>query len=194
MAAPKGLSEDQVREFVIAGHGDLEKVKGLLDDSPELLGASYAWSETDQESAIQAAAHVGSAAVAEYLLAQGAPLDICTAAMLGRKEDVERFLNEDPGRINAAGAHGIPVMAHAALSGDVEIVEVLARHGARAGVSLALLNAVSHGYAEIVGWLLENSQPNLSMRDFQGKTALELANERQDETIIRLLKDHGAAE
>jgi len=45
-----------------------------------------------------------------------------------------------------------------------------------------------------VGWLLENSQPNLSMRDFQGKTALELANERQDETIIRLLKDHGAAE
>src|SRR5260370_10688026 len=88
------LSDDVVREFVIAGHGNLEKVRKILEQNPELLNASYAWSETDHETAIQVAAQVGSATVATYLLERGAPLEICTAAMLGRRDEVERRISD----------------------------------------------------------------------------------------------------
>src|SRR3989304_1796705 len=135
-------SPDQVREFVIASHGDFEKVKQMLSQQPELLEAAYPWNENDRETPIQAAAQVGNVAIAEYLLEKGAPLEICTAAMLGRKDTVERFLAEDPSRINATGAHGIPLLTHAALSGNLELVQFLLQRGARTGVSPALPSAV----------------------------------------------------
>lgn len=53
-------------------HGNLEKVKNLLAQHPQLVDAANEWSPSDRETAIQAAAHAGSAAVAEYLLARGA--------------------------------------------------------------------------------------------------------------------------
>jgi hypothetical protein len=80
----RSIPTETVREFVTAGHGDLEKVKQMLADQPAVLNLSYDWNPGGPETALQAAAHVGSRAVAEYLLDQGAPLDICTAAMLGR--------------------------------------------------------------------------------------------------------------
>src|SRR6267143_6091213 len=61
------LSTDLIREFVIAGHGNLEKVRKMLAERPDLLNAAYAWTENDHESAIQGAAQVGSASVAKYL-------------------------------------------------------------------------------------------------------------------------------
>ncbi len=70
------LSTDLIREFVIAGHGNLEKVRKMLEENPELLNASYAWSETDHETAVQGAAQVGNAPLATYLLEQGAPLEL----------------------------------------------------------------------------------------------------------------------
>ena len=79
------LPVDLVRKFVIAGHGDLDKVKALLAETPQLLQAAYPWQENDTETALQGAAQVGNVAVAEFLLSQGAPLDICTAAMLGER-------------------------------------------------------------------------------------------------------------
>src|SRR6185369_9343473 len=113
-------SPEQLREFVIAGHWNLARVQEMLSQFPELLNVSYQWGENDYETAIQAAAHVGSAHVAEFLLTQGAPLEICTAAMLGRRDEVQRLLAEDPARIHARGAHAIPLLAHADLSGKAE--------------------------------------------------------------------------
>jgi len=121
------LSNDVVREFVIAGHGNLEKVRKMLGQNPELLNASYAWSETDHETAIQGAAQVGSATVATYLLERGAPLEICTAAMLGQRDAVEKRIRDKPHNINSKGAHGIPLLPHAAWSGDLELVQFLFR-------------------------------------------------------------------
>jgi ankyrin repeat protein len=189
-----GVDRDLVRGFVIAGHGNLVRVKELLDHHPELLNAAYDWTETDSETAIQGAAQVGSRAVAEYLLSKGAPLAICTAAMLGRKDDVEQILEQDPSSVGATGAHGIPLLTHAALSGNLELVQILWRRGARKGSSAALLNAVTRGHSEITRWLLENASPNLGQKDFQGKTALALALQRNDTETARMLRDHGALE
>ena len=68
---------------------------------------------TTRKQAVQAAAQVGSANVAQFLLKHGAPLEICTAAMLGMRDVVEHWLNEDPQNANATGAHGIPLLPHA---------------------------------------------------------------------------------
>jgi ankyrin repeat protein len=188
----KSPSLEQVHEFVIAGHGDLEKAKQMLAEYPELLNAAYPWNENDRETAIQAAAQVGNAPIAEYLLEKGAPLEICTAAMMGRRNDVERLLTEDPNRIHATGAHGISLLTHATLSGNQELVQLLFQRGARTGVAPALHNAVGRGNYDMARWLLENGKPDLGWKNFQGKTALAVATERKNENIVRLLKEHGA--
>ncbi|MGH2405068.1 MAG: ankyrin repeat domain-containing protein [bacterium] len=181
-----------VREFVIAGHGDLEKVTAMLAQHPDLVNAAHEWKAGDRETAIQAAAHVGNPAVAECLLARGAPLEICTAAMLGRRQEVERLLDADPAAIHATGAHGIPLLAHAALSGDAGLVEGLFRRGAHAGVSYALHTAVARGHERAARWLLENGRPDLAWANFEGKTALTVATERGLEALADLLREHGA--
>lgn len=185
-------STELVRDFVIAGHGDLEKVKAMLSAHPELLNAAYEWKANDHETAIQAAAHVGNTAMAEYLLSRGAPLEICTAAMLGRKDEVERLLETNPAGVHAAGAHGIPLLAHAALSGNVALVKGLFERGAREGVSSALHNAVIMGHEHAARWLLEHARPDLAWTNFQGKTVLAVALEHGLEPLARLLREHGA--
>jgi ankyrin repeat protein len=188
------LSTDLVRQFVIAGHGDLEKVRKMFAEKPDLLNASYAWTETDHETAIQGAARVGSVPVANYLLEEGAPLEICTAAMLGRKDDVENRIRDNHDNINSTGAHGIPLLAHAAWSGDLELVQYLFRNGAKTGSSSALHNAVTRGYYDLVLWLVENASPDLNAKNFQRKTPLSVAIERKQETIAQLLRERGAKE
>lgn len=189
------LSNDIVREFVIAGHGNLEKVRKMLEENPELLNASYAWSETDHETAIQGAAQVGNVPLATYLLERGAPLEICTAAMLGRRGEVERRrIRDKPDNINSKGAHGIPLLPHAAWSGDLELVQFLFRNGAKTGSSSALHNAVTRGYYDLVVWLVKNASPDLNSKNFHGKSPLSVAIERKQETIAQLLRERGGKE
>ena len=192
--ATPALSNELTREFVIAGHGNLEKVRTMLEEHPGLLNAPYAWNETDHETAIQAAAQVGSVPVAEYLLEKGAPLATCTAAMLGYKDEVERRIRDKPDEINSKGAHGIPLLPHAAWSGNLELVQYLFRNGAKAGSSPALHNAVTRGDYDLVVWLVDHASPDLNSKNFQGKTPLSVAKERKQETIAQLLRERGAKE
>jgi uncharacterized protein len=183
---------EEIREFVIAGHGNLEKVKEMLSERPDLLNLSHEWGPNDTETALQAAAHVGNRDIAEYLLTQGAPLDICTAAMLGRQQDVQHLLQEETTLINATGAHGIPLMAHVALSGNVNLAQMLTQNGAKTGMSMALSNAVSKGHVEMTRWLLENGDPDVEWKNFQGKTALQIAIEQDSAEIAELLRAYSA--
>lgn len=76
MQAEERITIELVREFVMAAHGDLEKVQELLVESPSLLHASYNWGGSDWESALGASAHVGRKDIALYLLEKGARMDI----------------------------------------------------------------------------------------------------------------------
>ena len=187
-------STEQIREFVIAGHGNLEKVRQILAENPKLLNASYRWNENDTETAVQAAAQVGSTNVAEFLLRQGAPLEICTAAMLGMRDYVERRLNAHPQEVNATGAHGIPLLPHAVWSDNLPLVQRVFERGAKSGATLALHNAVSRGNYEIVEWLVDNAGTDIQGKNYQGKTPLTVATERHNDGIVALLKKHGATE
>lgn len=184
-AAP---TAEQVREFVIAGHGNLARVQELLDDMPELLNAAHEWGPGDTETALQGAAHVGNAPIAEYLLDQGAPAEICTAAMLGWRDDVRRLVDSEPERVQAKGAHGIPLLAHAAFSGDTALVSELYERGARDGAEAALHNAIARGHTALARWLLEHTSPDLGWQNFRGQTALDLALSSGDQAMVQLLR------
>ena len=95
---------EQIKEFVIAGHGNLEKLKSMLETNPELLLEKFEWRENDFESALEGASHVGNLAIARFLIAQGAPKEITTAAMLGEADAVKTMLETQPDLIQYKGA------------------------------------------------------------------------------------------
>jgi ankyrin repeat protein len=185
------VSPEQVRDFVIAAHGNLPRVREMLAQHPDLLNTGHQWSENDSETPIQAAAQVGSIPVVEFLLERGAPLDICTAAMLGRRDDVKRMLDENPDLIQAHGAHGISLMAHAALGNNVELAKMLFARGATAGMSLALGNAVMHGDARMARWIIENGNPDLNWKNYEGKGLSAIAKDTGKRDMLALLAQHG---
>jgi ankyrin repeat protein len=191
METEDAVTEEQIRDFVVAAHGNLPRVREMLVEHPSLVNARYQWAENDSETAIQAAAQVGSTSVAEYLLERGAPLEICTAAMLGRTDDVKRMLDQDPGLIRARGAHGIPLMPHVALSSNLELAKMLFQRGATAGMSHALGNAVMHGDARMARWIIEHGQPDLNWENYEGKNLVTIAKETGKQDMLILLREHG---
>ncbi|OFD40029.1 hypothetical protein BWGOE3_43910 [Bacillus mycoides] len=118
MQTEERITTELVREFVMAAHGDLEKVQELLAESPSLLHASYNWGGSDWESTLGAAAHVGRKDIALYLLAKGARMDIFAAAMLGELEVVQAILVVQPEALFAPGPHGISLLQHARMGGE----------------------------------------------------------------------------
>ncbi|MCE7980613.1 MAG: hypothetical protein DYG89_05425 [Caldilinea sp. CFX5] len=126
---------------------------------------------------------------AEYLLAQGAPLTICAAAMLGQYAAVVRFLDEDSAQVNAQGAHGIPLFFHAALSGDTAITELLLVRGGGMGVATSLHAAVKFGHVAMTQWLLAHGA-EINGKDFQGQTPLEVAVAQGYTEIAAILRAH----
>ncbi len=175
-------------EIVLVAHGNLDRVRELLEEDPGQLNVLY---EPWQETPLGAASHVGNRSIAEFLLEQGAPMTICTAAMLGRKDIVGDLLTDDPALANAAGAHGISLLFHAAMSGDVELVEmIVAKGGSTESAGHALQGAVQFGHYEMAKWLLQKgADPNVA--DFQGKTPWEIAETRGDTRLSALLESHG---
>lgn len=118
MERPPALASELVRDFVIAGHGNLEKVKEMLGQEPALINATWDWGGGDWETALGGAAHVGNRNIAQYLLANGARFDLYAAAMLGELELVKQVLTIFPNLRHTPGAHGIPLLAHAQRGGE----------------------------------------------------------------------------
>ena len=107
-----------VQEFVGNSHGNLERVKELVAQEPNLVNATWDWGGGDFETALGAAAHMGRRDIANYLLENGARLDLFAAAMLGNLEIVRAALNDYPSAINIPGPHGIPLIEHARAGGE----------------------------------------------------------------------------
>jgi uncharacterized protein len=182
-----GLTTDDIKKFVMASHGDLETVKTMLAAQPGLLRVEYDWGPGGLEDGLGAASHVGNRPIAEFLIAEGAPPTICTLAMLGDTAGVKKELASDPAQANARGAHGIPVMFHAAMSGKVEIAESLLAAGCKEGFNHALHGAIMFGHTDMVAWLLDHGVTDLNARDWQNKTPLENAQANNQQAIVDLL-------
>lgn len=117
MEKKPALEATLVQEFVGKSHADLEGVKELLAQEPALINSAWDWGGGDWETGLGAAAHMGRRDIAQYLLENGARLDLYAAAMLGNLEIVKAALAAYPDAINIPGPHGIPLLAHALAGG-----------------------------------------------------------------------------
>ncbi|WP_169085760.1 ankyrin repeat domain-containing protein [Paenibacillus sp. PL91] len=118
------IQPELVRDFVGNAHGDLDRVKELLLQEPGLVNAAWDWGGGDWETAIGAAAHMGRRDIAQFLIENGARLDLFAAAMLGKIDIVRAMLADNANLVNARGAHGIPLVVHAQQGGE-EAAQVL---------------------------------------------------------------------
>lgn len=112
-----------VQEFVGKSHADLDGVKELLTKEPALINSAWDWGGGDWETGLGAAAHMGRTDIANYLLENGARLDLFAAAMLGKLDIVRAALEAYPDALHTPGPHGIPLIAHA-LAGGPEALQV----------------------------------------------------------------------
>jgi hypothetical protein len=129
---PPALAPDLVREFVRAGHKDLQAVKDMLAQTPTLLNASWDWGGGDFETALEGAGHMGNRDIAEYLLSRGARVNIFAAAMLGKLDIVKSTLTVFPELKTSKGPHGLMLIHHATKGGDKakEVLDYLKEIGA----------------------------------------------------------------
>ena len=105
------------REIVGVAHRDLGRVKELVNAHPSLAKASWDWGFGDWETALGSASHVGNRPIAEFLIEQGAPPTIFSAAMLGQLDLVKAYAAAMPDIHLLRGPHGIPLAAHARAGG-----------------------------------------------------------------------------
>lgn len=184
------LPQDIIDEFVGAAHGDLARVKDLLAQHPDLLQGRARWDETP----LGAAAHTGAEEVAKFLLAAGAPLDICTAAVLGMTDRVRAMLEADPRQAHATGAHGISVLYHAAIRGRIDIAELLLARGTDVNVgeggNTALHGAAAFGQKSMVEWLLARGA-HVNAPDYNRRTPLRLALDGDHHEVAEILRRDG---
>lgn len=116
-----------VKQFVIAGHGQLDKVKEMLAAQPALINATWDWGGGDFETALGGASHMGRPDIARFLLENNARMDLFAAAMLGRLDIIKAAAAAFPNILRVPGPHKIPLIAHAEKGGAdaVAVVEFL---------------------------------------------------------------------
>jgi hypothetical protein len=105
------------KEVVGVSHGNLARVRELVERQPALARAAVDWGFGDWETALGAAAHTGRREIAELLLANGAPPTLFSAAMLGQLDVVRALVTARPGVQGVLGPHGITLLAHARTGG-----------------------------------------------------------------------------
>src|SRR5262245_33821114 len=106
-----------VKDAVGASHGNVARIRELVEKQPAMARASIDWGFGDWETCIDAAAHVGNKPIADFLLSHGARPTIFSAAMMGQLDAVKAFVAARPGIQKTLGPHGITLMAHAKAGG-----------------------------------------------------------------------------
>jgi len=112
------LPAEKVKEFVTAGHTDLEKTKKMLIEMPGLLYATWDWGGGDFETALEGAGHMGNKEIANYLISMGARTNLYVLTMLGKTQLVKSYLELYPQYLMARGPHGLTLLHHAKKGGD----------------------------------------------------------------------------
>jgi ankyrin repeat protein len=189
-----GIPQELINQFVSVAHFDFEKVKQLHKLCPTLLMTRATWDEL----AIEAAAHMGLAPMAQFLADLGAPVSTCTAALLGAKDLVKRLVQEDRGCLRERGAHDIALLAYTGYAAEqMEIAEFLLQSGAdvhaRSLGSTTLHIAATKGHVELARLLLDHgADPNATAK-LKGadRTPLGMAIETKQTKMVEFLSGRG---
>jgi ankyrin repeat protein len=192
-----GLPPALVRDFVLFAHFAPDRVKKMVTQCGDLLNVRASWDET----AIEAAAHMGNEQLASYFGDKGAPVSICTAAMIGQTNLVKSLLKESSDRLRERGAHDFPLLAYASFGkGYSEVVETLLLTGIDVNANVrgrgGLYFAVARGHEQIVQILIE-ARADVNMAPKAGMlgprtTLLETAMKRKNPAIEEMLRRAGS--
>ncbi|KAI4876108.1 hypothetical protein NFI96_026141 [Prochilodus magdalenae] len=120
--------------------------------------------------------------------------DVFSALKLGNAQLVKEILEEDPLQVNLANADGASPLMIAAVSGQLEVVQLLVEKNAdidkQDGVHgwTALMQATYHGNKNVVKYLL-NQGADVNLRAKNGYTAFDLVMllNDPDTELVRLL-------
>ena len=189
-----GLPWTQINEFVTLSHFNFDKVKALQQANPKLLNTRASWDEL----AVEAAAHTGQVAMAQWLADQGAPVSTCTAALLGEERMVKEAVAADPQCIEERAAHDLPILVFSAYGKEqAGVASILLKAGvnvnARAFGLTTLHVAASKGHTELASILIDHgADVNLQGKTRNGMmTPLAMAIQAKQEKMQALLKGHG---
>jgi uncharacterized protein len=168
-------------ELVGNAHGNLARVREILDEHPELLNGKATWNETP----IEAATQMGNRQIIDELINRGAAVDFFTALVLGRQDHVEAELKKNPAAAQARGIHDLAPLYFAAIGVQMDAAQRLIAAGAdvnaQAQAGAPIHGAVMGGSVDMVRLLLEHGA-DPSLKDYAGRDARALAIEikRQD--------------
>lgn len=118
-----------VKDFVVAGHNNIELVKEMLQEYPNLIFCKYDWGDGDFEEALEGAGHLGNKEIANYLISRGARLNLFVLTMLGKTNLVKPILEAYPKLVFAKGPHGFTLLHHAIVGEAKELQEYLMGKG-----------------------------------------------------------------
>lgn len=187
-----------INEYVAVAHGNLARMKELLDLYPKVLHANASWDEL----AVEAGAHVGFKDGVRFMLDHGAPAALPTAAMMGMTAHVKKLLAEDSERIWECGAHNMPPMWFPAIGGGeadhLEIARLLLDAGADPNAhkrgQTALHWAARGGQMEMAELLISRgARVDALAKTPQGDTTpLAHALKAEKPAMVELLRRHGA--
>ncbi len=110
-----------------------------------------------------------------------------------------RLLIAKGAQVEAKVSSGITPAHWAAYQGHVEIVRLLCDHGADIEVRsdygwILLHNAAYNGHISVVKELIEERNAEINARDDNGRTALSLARQQNNDEIAAYLVSHGGIE
>lgn len=127
------LDRALVQKFVGESHKNIDKVKMMLEEHPNLLNAAHDWKQGDFETGLGAASHVGYKELVRYFLDNGAQANIFTACLFGLIDIVKPTLIAFPNALNAKGPHGYTLLHHAEKGGGeaLEVKDYLVSLGAK---------------------------------------------------------------
>jgi len=174
--------------------GDVAAVRALLDQDSTLLGAKNAQSQ----SPVLFSIYNRQKEIRDFLVLRGAVLELHEAAAAGDLARVKQLVEKDAALARSYSPDGFPVVALAAVFGNLEITKYLHAKGADINAAAtngsgynALSGAVTSGHTEIVKWLLENgAEPNYRYSNDYSPLLNAAANGHLE--ILKLLQACGA--
>ena len=185
----------EVNDFFAAiTGGDQDRVRELLDSSPDLLSETAA----DGASAALTALYHGHPALADELAARAGELSVFEAAAfedIGRLQDLIAL---DPELVHSWSADGWQPLHLAAYFGRTEAARLLLDADApvnqfsRNDIAVQPLHAATAGQHSEIVWLLVASDAPVDSAQQQGWTPLHSASHNADLESIRALRSAGA--
>jgi len=196
----------KVKELLTTSDEDEEirKIKEMIQNSPDLINVAVS---SDEGTPLQQACTIGHLKVAEFLLANGADVNVRTekvspplicAAVHGHKALVDLLLSKgaDIETKSTDTYNKQTALMCAAFRGFKTLTQTLLAHGADINATdstgrTSLHRAVENGYFEIAELLLTN-KASVDATTLEKKTPLHLASDSDNVELVKVLVEHGA--